>query len=172
MDRSVQWSVDQVHRGVHGPGVSVLGSPRPRGRYRRDLFALLQIPNNLNTKFDLRYLLCNLYVWMWFSTNSFLSVLWWRGVSKLIWYRLTGILDKHDGVRFLFSVQVIEKAQKKESFSLWNCFSRNSTLFSLRRSAWPVLKCNQGSDVLKNFELPFLLYGQGNLCIYKCFIDV
>ena len=37
--------------GVHGPGVSVLGSPRPRGRYRRNLFALLQIPNTLNTKF-------------------------------------------------------------------------------------------------------------------------
>ena len=29
-----------------------------------------------------------------------------------------GILDKLDGVRFLFSVQVIRKAQKKESFSL------------------------------------------------------
>ena len=29
-------------------------------------------------------------------------------------------------------------------------------------SAWPVLKCNQGSDVLE----------KGNLCTYQCFIDV
>ena len=27
LDRSVQWSVDQVRRVVHGPGVSVVGSP-------------------------------------------------------------------------------------------------------------------------------------------------
>ena len=27
MDRSVEWSVDQVRKGVNGPGVSVFGSP-------------------------------------------------------------------------------------------------------------------------------------------------
>ena len=27
MDRSVEWFVDQVRRGVHGPEVSVVGSP-------------------------------------------------------------------------------------------------------------------------------------------------
>ena len=36
----------------------------------------------------LQYLLCNSYGWMWSSANSFLSVLWWRGVS--ICYRPTG----------------------------------------------------------------------------------
>ena len=42
----------------------------------------------------------------------------------------------------------------------------------------PVLKCNQGSDVLEDFELHFysmvkeITFLKGNLCIYKCFIDV
>ena len=117
MDRSVQWSVDQVHRGVHGPGVSVLGSPLPRGRYRRDLFALLQIPNTLNTKFDLQYLLCIFYVWMWFSTNSFLSVRWWRGVSKLIWYRLTGEFWINSTAWDFCSVyRLLKKLRKKKAF--------------------------------------------------------
>ena len=30
VDRSIQWSVVQVRRGVHGPGVSVFGSPEKR----------------------------------------------------------------------------------------------------------------------------------------------
>ena len=57
------------------------------------------------------------------------------------------ILDKLDGVimKFLFCVQVIEKAQKKAQFSfvgkgklfIIDRSSRNSTLFSSLRSAWP-----------------------------------
>ena len=40
-----------------------------------------------------------------------------------------------------------------------------------------VLKCNQGSDVLENFEIQIysmvkeIIFLKGNLCIYKCFID-
>ena len=73
-------------------------------------------------------------------------------------------------MRFLFSVQVIEKAQKKAQFSFcgqrkafhYILFFEEFTLFSSLRSAWPVLKCNQGSDVLENLEVHILLYGQGN----------
>ena len=92
----------------------------------------------------LQYLLCNFYGWMWSLAISFLSVLWWRGISKLICYRLTGEFwitrrceisihctaywksSNESSVFFLWA---------KESFSLWNCSSRNSTLFSSRRRA-------------------------------------
>ena len=68
----------------------------------------------------------------------------------------------------------------KESFSLWNCSSRYSTLFASQWSAWPVLKCNQGSKVFVEFCMRYIFYSmvreitflKGNLCIYKCFIDV
>ena len=40
---------------------------------------------------------------------------------------------------------------RKGSFSSRNRPSRNSTLFSSRRSAWSVLKCNQGSQVFAEF---------------------
>ena len=58
----------------------------------------------------------------------------------------------------------------KESFSLWHCSSRNSTLFASRWGAWPVLKCNQGSDVLENFEVHLLRYGQGNYFFKRKFM--
>ena len=73
------------------------------------------------------------------------------------------ILDKLDGVRFLFIVQVIEKVQKKAQFSC--CGQRKAfhyeivllgiQLFFLLGGALglSVLKCNQGSDVLGNFEV-------------------
>ena len=41
-------------------------------------------------------------------------------------------------------------------------FFEEDLIFFTAESAWPVLKCNQGSDVLENFEVHFLLYGQGN----------
>ena len=40
-----------------------------------------------------------------------------------------------------------------------------------------LLKCNQGRDVLENFEVQIysmvkeITFSKGNLCIYKCFID-
>ena len=82
------------------------------------------------------------------------------------------ILDKLDGVRFQFIVQVIDKVQKKAQFS----FCRKKKAFHYEivlRGIQPyflhggalglsVLKCNQGSDVLDNFEVHFLLYGRGN----------
>ena len=73
------------------------------------------------------------------------------------------VSDKLDSVRFLFIVGYWESSKEisvlflwaEESFSLWNCSSRNSILFSSRRSAWPVLKCNQDGDVLENFAVHF-----------------
>ena len=69
------------------------------------------------------------------------------------WYMLPAnrqILDKLNGVRFLFIVQVIEKAQKKAQFSFcgrkafhYEIVLRliQPSLLSSRRSAWPVFCC-------------------------------
>ena len=58
-------------------------------------------------------------------------------------------------------------------------FEEFNLIFFTAESAWPVLKCNQGSDVLENFEVHFfhsmveeITLLKGNLCIYKCFIHV
>ena len=105
---------------------------------------------------------------MWSSAFSFFSVLWLRGVSKLklICYQLRGEFWKDSTAWDFYSMyRLLSWVQKKaqfsfcrqlnESFSLWNCSSRNSTFFSSRRSAWPVMKCNQGCDVLEHFEVHF-----------------
>ena len=69
---------------------------------------------------------------------------------------------------------------RKGSFSSRNRPSRNSTLFSSRRSAWSVLKCNHARQ--RSFCRTFrytqhsmaktITFLKGNLCIFKCFIDV
>ena len=82
----------------------------------------------------------------------------------------------------------IEKVQKKAPFSY--CGQRKAFLYEIVfRGIQPyflhggalglsVLKCNQGSDILENFEVIFsfmvkeITFLNGNLCIYKCFIDV
>ena len=68
---------------------------------------------------------------------------------------------------------------RKGSFSSRNGPSRNLTLFSSRRSAWSVLKCNQDSEVFAEFSGTFctlwakkITFLKGNICINKCFIDV
>ena len=75
------------------------------------------------------------------------------------------ILDKLDGVRFLFIVQVIAKAQKKAQFSFrgqrkafhYEIVLRGIQPYFLHGGALglfsAVLKCNQGVDVLENFEV-------------------
>ena len=67
------------------------------------------------------------------------------------------ILDKLDGVRFQFILQVIEKSSKEGSvfffvskgklFITKLFFEEFNLIFFTAESAWPVLKCNQGSDV-------------------------
>ena len=107
-------------------------------------------------------------------------------------YRVTGeFWTKLEGVRLLFIVQVIEKAQKKAQFSF--CGQRKAFHYELvLRGIEPyflhggalvglfsaVLKCNQGGDVLENFDVhiysmvkELITFLKGNLCIYKCFID-
>ena len=67
-----------------------------------------------------------------------------------------------------------------ESFSLWNCLSRNSAFFSRRRiGALGLFWTNQGSEVSEGIEVHSVLYDQrkviffkGNCCIYKGFMDV
>ena len=64
-----------------------------------------------------------------------------------------------------------------ERFSLRNCPSKNSTLFSLRRRAWFVLHQTRHQSFWRNFA--YILYSivedstflKGNFCIYKGFID-
>ena len=72
-------------------------------------------------------------------------------------------------------VQVIEKAQKKAHFPF--CGQKKAfhyeivlLIFFTAESARPVLKCNQGSDVLENFEVHFLLYGEGNYFFKRKFM--
>ena len=85
------------------------------------------------------------------------------------------ILVKLDGVRFLFIVQVVEKAQKKARFFVFVgkgkllimklFFEEFNLIFFTAEKAWPVLKCNQGSNVLENFEVHFLLCCRGNYVV-------
>ena len=105
-------------------------------------------------------------------------------------YRLTGeFWTKLDGVRFLFIVQVIEKAQKKAQFSF--CRQRRAFHYEIvLRGTEPyflhggalvglfsaVLKWNQGGDVLENFEVhiysmvkELITFLKGNLGIYNMF---
>ena len=90
-------------------------------------------------------------------------------------------------MRFLFIVQVIERAQKKAQFSF--CGQRKAFHHEILRGIEPyflhggalvglfsaVLK---GSHVLENFEVhiysmvkELITLLKGNLCISKCFID-
>ena len=46
-------------------------------------------------------------------------------------------------------------------------FEEFNLIFFTAESAWPVLKCNQGSDVLENFAVNFLHYGQGNYVVER-----
>ena len=67
-----------------------------------------------------------------------------------------------------------------ESFSLWNCLSRNSTLFSTRRiGALGLFWTNQGSEVSEDTWGTFCTlwskkssFLKMNFCIYKGFMDV
>ena len=107
------------------------------------------------------YLLCNFYGWMWSSVNSFLSVLWWRGVS--IRYRLTGeFWIKSTAWDFFSLYRLLKKLKGKLSF----LFVAKTKLFIMKlffeefsfftaESAWSILKCNKGSDILGNFEVIF-----------------
>ena len=86
--------------------------------------------------------------------------------SKLPHFKVTNILLRDTNgkgkfkrlLSFLFS-------RTKESFWVWNLPSNNSTLFSWRRSAWPVLKCYKGSDVFEDFSGTFCL-------LHRRFIDI
>ena len=63
---------------------------------------------------------------------------------------------------------------RKGSFSSRNRPSRNSTLFSSRRSAWSVLNATKAA-IFRYILHPMakkITFLKGNLCIYKGFIDV
>ena len=67
-----------------------------------------------------------------------------------------------------------------ESFSLWNCLSRNSTLFSTRRiGALGFFWTNQGREVSEDTWGTFCTlwsekstFLKRNFCFYKSFMDV
>ena len=69
-------------------------------------------------------------------------------------------------------------AGKGKHFIMKLFFEEFNLVFFTAESAWPVLKCNEGSEVLENFEVVFysmveeITLLKGNLCIFKCFIDV
>ena len=56
---------------------------------------------------------------------------------------------------------------RKGSFSSRNRPSRNSTLFSSRRSAWSVLKCNQGTEVFAEVSGTFCTLWPRQLRFWK-----
>ena len=119
----------------------------------------------LNTKFDQFTVMCTSFLRLNVVFGRFLFIS--SQVKRRQKYFLPAnrrIFDKLDGVmRFLFIVQVIEKVQKKAQFSC--CGQRKAfhyeivllgiQLFFLHGGALglSVLKCNQGSDVLGNFEV-------------------
>ena len=100
---------------------------------------------NLNTKFDftvpsLQFLRLNVV----FGHFIFVSSLVERRISKLICYRLTGEFWITRRCEISIHCTAYWKSSNessvfffwaKESFSLWNCSSRNSTLFSSWRRA-------------------------------------
>ena len=80
-------------------------------------------------------------------------------------------------LHFEFKRQKMERKSSKEcsAFFLWRkeCFSsrnrpsRNSNLFSSRRSAWSVLKCNQVSEVFAEFSGTFCTLWPRQLRFWK-----
>ena len=94
------------------------------------------------------------------------------------------ILDKLDRVRFLFIVQIIEKAQKKAQFSF--CGQRKAFHYEIvLRGIEPYFLHGLFSAVLKSVQPRQRRFGEfycmvkkistfvkGNLCTYQCFIDV
>ena len=112
---------------------------------------------DLNTK----HLLCNFYGWRWSSANSFLTVLWGRSVS--ICYRPTDefwINSTEWDFNSLY--RLLKELKRKLSllfvgkgklFIMKMFFEEFNLIFFTAESAWPVLKCNQGSGVLENFEV-------------------
>ena len=81
-----------------------------------------------------------------------------------------------DRRRFVFFLRT------KKSFEQQNLPSRTSTLFLSRRIGALVLfwTATKSATLLKNFQVTYILHIilkestllRGNLCIYKCFIDV
>ena len=118
----------------------------------------------------IQYLLCNFLGWIWSSASSFLSVLWWRGVS--LCYRLTG--------EFWINLSEISihrtcywKSSKERSaffegkgklFRKENCSSRtDSTSFSSRRRAlglfWNATKAATFWRILRYYRF-FILWSR------------
>ena len=105
-----------------------------------------------------------------------------QGVFRLI--RRNGdyiscLFDKRSWSWDFYSVyRLLKKLKRKLSFLFVGkgklfiiyCSSRNSTLFSSLRSAWPVLKWRIWRYTFHSMvkEITFL---RGNLCICKCFVD-
>ena len=93
--------------------------------------------------------------------------------TKVLHFRIEKTMEregsKECSVSFLWT---------NESFSLWNCHSRNSTLFSSRWSAWLVLNHPRQRSFGRNVR--YILYSmvnestflKGKFCIYKGFMDV
>ena len=77
-------------------------------------------------------------------------------------------MDRLDGVRFLFIVQVIEKVQKRTQFSLCRQMKAfhyeivlrgiQPSLISSRRSAWPVLNATNAATFWRILRFMFTLW--------------
>ena len=107
----------------------------------------------------LQYLLCNCYGWMWSSAYWFLSVLWWRGASKLklICYQLTGEFWIDSTAWDFYSLhRLLRKFKRNLGFLFlgkWKLFIMKlffdrgiqPSLISSRRSAWPVLNATKAA---------------------------
>jgi len=63
-------------------------------------------------------------------------------------------------------------SRRKGSFSSRNRPSRNSTLFSSRRSAWSVLNATKAAKFLLNSQVHFAPYGQENYVFEREFMYV
>ena len=88
-------------------------------------------------------------------------------------------MNKLDGARFLFIVEVTEKAQKKAQFSF--CGQRKAFHYEIAYRGIQLyflhcgerlacFECKQGSDVLENFEVHFSLFRRGNYIVKRKFM--
>ena len=136
-------------------------------------------------RWTLRYLRCNFYGWMWSSANSFLSALWWRGVSICsgIYNRLTGeFWINSTAWDFYLLFRLLRKLKRKLNvlFVGKKAFHYEialrliqPSLFSSRRNAWPVFCCFEMQPRQRRFGEFWgtdLLYGQGNYVFKRKFM--
>ena len=137
-------------------------SSRLWGRHRRDWYALLRFEYRLiySTLFAVFKAECGL------AANSFLSVLCWRGVSKLklICYQLTGEFWIDSTAWDLYSLyRLLRKLKINSKLFIMKLFFEEFNLLFFTAEGMACFDMQPRWRRLGEFWGACLLYGQGNL---------